>query len=49
LFESLNKEELEGYNILVVGGDGRYWNRETIYEIIRIGCANGVDEIHVAH
>lgn len=35
-------------NILVVGGDGRYYNKEAIDVIIKIACAEGVDIIHVA-
>jgi phosphoglucomutase len=35
-------------NILVVGGDGRYYNKEAIDLIIKIAIAEGVDTIHVA-
>jgi phosphoglucomutase len=34
-------------NSLVVGGDGRYLNKEVIYKIIGIACANGVDELYI--
>ena len=34
--------------MLVVGGDGRYYNKEAVDLIIRIACAEGVDCIHVA-
>jgi len=35
-------------NILVIGGDGRYYNKEAIDLIIKIAIAEGVDTIHVA-
>lgn len=33
---------------MVVGGDGRYYNKEAIDLIIKIACAEGVDIVHVA-
>lgn len=32
----------------MVGGDGRYFSRESVEIILGIACANGVDEIHIA-
>ena len=42
-------DSLEGYagQILVVGGDGRYFNREAIQIIIRMAAANGFGRILV--
>lgn len=34
---------------MVVGGDGRYYNKEAIDIIVKIACAEGVDHVHVAH
>lgn len=33
----------------MLGGDGRYYNDKAINLCLRIACANGVDEVHVAH
>jgi len=35
-------------NVLVIGGDGRYYNKEAIDLIVKIAIAEGVDTIHVA-
>lgn len=35
-------------NTLLVGGDGRYLSDKVIEAVLKIACANGVDEVHVA-
>lgn len=49
LLMSLRADELSAYNILVAGGDGRYFNREALSTVIEMCCANGVDEVHIGH
>lgn len=48
IFRTIPKEELKEENVLVVGGDGRYYNKEAVDIIIRIAAAEGIDTIHVA-
>jgi len=42
-------DSLEGYagQTLVVGGDGRYYNRETIQKVLKIAAANGFGRVLV--
>ncbi|KAL4468805.1 hypothetical protein ABPG74_005308 [Tetrahymena malaccensis] len=49
VFKTIPSEEFTKENILVVGGDGRYFNKEAIDIIVKIAAAEGVDHIHVAH
>lgn len=35
--------------VLVVGGDGRYYNKQIIQLIIQMSAANGVNRTHSAH
>ncbi|KAL8161790.1 hypothetical protein V2J09_013279 [Rumex salicifolius] len=46
LFNSLPPEDYEG-GLLVLGGDGRYFNREAAQIIIKIAAGNGVRKIFV--
>ncbi|XP_011628936.1 phosphoglucomutase, chloroplastic isoform X2 [Amborella trichopoda] len=46
LFNSLAPEDYKG-GLLVLGGDGRYFNREAAHIIIKIAAGNGVGKILV--
>jgi phosphoglucomutase len=46
LFDSLPEEDVKGSTI-VLGGDGRYFNKEAAQIIIKIAAANGVGKILV--
>lgn len=48
VLKTLPAAEYQKENILVIGGDGRYYNKEAIDLIIKIAIAEGVDTIHVA-
>jgi phosphoglucomutase len=43
----LDTIEVPGGGALVVGGDGRYYNREAIQTILRMAAANGIDRVLV--
>ncbi|HEY8126970.1 MAG TPA: alpha-D-glucose phosphate-specific phosphoglucomutase [Methylocystis sp.] len=44
-------DSLEGYRgaTFVVGGDGRYYNREAVQKILKIAAANGVGRVVIGH
>ncbi|CAA7410994.1 unnamed protein product [Spirodela intermedia] len=46
LFDSLSTEDYKG-SVLILGGDGRYFNREAAQIIIKIAAGNGVAKILV--
>jgi phosphoglucomutase len=46
IFDALPKDQVLG-GTLVVGGDGRYYNRQALQTIIRIAAANGVGKVWV--
>lgn len=46
LFDALPEDQING-GTLVVGGDGRYYNRQALQIIFRIAAANGVGKIWV--
>jgi len=46
LFNSLPSEDFKD-GVLVLGGDGRYFNRETAQIIIKIAAGNGMEKILV--
>ncbi len=43
-FNSLPQDKLQG-STLVVGGDGRYWNKQALQIIIKISAANGIAKL----
>jgi phosphoglucomutase len=47
VFDAVRPAEGFGRHTLVVGGDGRYWNREAIQIVIRIAAGNGFGRILV--
>eukprot|EP00617_Octactis_speculum_P023906 CAMPEP_0185767458 /NCGR_PEP_ID=MMETSP1174-20130828/43694_1 /TAXON_ID=35687 /ORGANISM="Dictyocha speculum, Strain CCMP1381" /LENGTH=615 /DNA_ID=CAMNT_0028451681 /DNA_START=178 /DNA_END=2025 /DNA_ORIENTATION=+ len=47
IFDALPEEEKNG-GTLLIGGDGRYFNKQALQVIIRIAAANGVDRLWVA-
>lgn len=46
IFDCLNPEEVVN-KLLVVSGDGRYYNDQAIQIIIRVAAANGVGKVIV--
>ena len=46
LFNSLSTDEVQG-STMVLGGDGRYFNKEAAQQIIKIAAGNGVKKIVV--
>lgn len=43
-YNSLPQDKLQG-STLVVGGDGRYWNKEALQIIIKISAGNGIAKL----
>lgn len=45
-FNSLPQDKLKG-STLVIGGDGRYWNKEALQIIIKLSAGNGIGKLFV--
>ena len=46
IFNSLKKEEYQG-KVMVVSGDGRFWNAHATRVCLNIALTNGVREVYI--